>query len=440
MAQVAIDKDFMNKSIQDPKNVGQYSEELPQSEKNKNLARFLLTQNAPLGRETDSVASAYGAESKKRVDSGRDALPLGSKAYDITGGKDVYGKTRTIKQSLARAGGIKVEQFGPEQAKETRSINTYYDEKAKLDEELAKMPAGLQEAYKRVTGYYKLRKETPNEFKPGENRNVKTPVYNFPEDKWKDYTANKDLYDMMLKKKEGEAKQGKPLQPEFDNRLSKEFRAQLINNKSLAPGEDVEADERMYSNPEWDLYNKIKDEYTAKAKQYYPEKDGEFVDELVKHKSADFPKKGRAKEAYDNAYKAYSEGKGSKPVYNDAVNADKEAYNEAKRTWTNTERKARGLPPISKEVWDNVTFGFESDEEKVYKELKYGKGYGGYGYGSGGGGSKKAKIEVPNLSKYTVDVGGSAPKAKLSYKKQSHKSKVAAVGGKPKVTIKKSLV
>ena len=55
------------------------------------------------------------------------------------------------------------------------------------------------------------------------------------------------------------------------------------------------------------------------------------------------------------------------------------------RNWTNDARKTRGLGPIAKEVWDNVSFGFQSDEEKIYKELKYGKGFGGFGFGGGGG-------------------------------------------------------
>ncbi len=231
------------------------------------------------------------------------------------------------------------------------------------------------------------------------------------------------------------------MQPEFDKTLSSEFRKQLISNKALAPGEDVEADQRMYQSSEWDTYSKLKDEYTAEAKKYYPDKgDDTFVDEMVKHQNAPFPKKGSAKQAYDDAYALYAKGQGPKPAYTDAVDADKEAYSTAKFNWTNTERKARGLPPISKETWDNVTFGFQSDEEKVYKELKYGKGYGGYGGGGGGGGSSTASL---NALKYALPLSaGGKFKSPVASKGKAVKVGVKRkdTTAKPKVSIKKSLV
>lgn len=412
IAQLAVDKDFRGKSIKDPENTGQFSEPLPQGQELANQARFLATQNFPLGREADSIISA------------------------ATGQPDIYGKERSLGQAALRAGGIKVEQFGPEQAAKQRSKNQYFDEKAKIDEQLSKMSPAEQEAYKRLTGYYKLREKVPNEFEAGAMRYKKTPVFAFPEDKWKDYTANPNIYSLMEQKKNEEAKRGVPLQPEFDKRLSLEFRKQLINNKSLAPGEDVEADERMYSNPEWDKYQQIKKEYTEKAKKYYPEKDGEFVDELVKHKTADFPQKPAAKVAYDTAYANFVAGKGPKPAFTDAVAQAKEEYTKAKLDWTNNERKARDLPPINPDVWNNVTFGFESDEEKVYKQLKYGKGYGGYGKG----GSRKVSMKAPET--YGTELRAGATIKKPTVKKiamPSSKPKTVAIA-KPKVSMKKSKV
>lgn len=412
IAQLAADKDFRGKSIKDPENTGQFSEPLPQGQELANQARFLATQNFPLGREADSIISA------------------------ATGQPDIYGKERTLGQAALRAAGVKVEQFGPEQAAKQRSKNQYFDEKAKIDEQLAKMTPAEQEAYKRLTGYYKLREKVPNEFEAGAMRYKKTPVFAFPEDKWKDYTANPNIYSLMEQKKNEEAKRGVPLQPEFDKRLSLEFRKQLINNKSLAPGEDVEADERMYSNPEWDKYQQIKKEYTEKAKKYYPEKDGEFIDELVKHKTADFPQKPAAKVAYDTAYANFVAGKGPKPAFTDAVAQAKEEYTKAKLDWTNNERKARDLPPINPDVWNNVTFGFESDEEKVYKQLKYGKGYGGYGKG----GSRKVSMKAPET--YGTELRAGATIKKPTVKKiamPSSKPKTVAIA-KPKVSMKKSKV
>lgn len=409
----AIDKDFRGKSIKDPENSGQFQEPLSTKSQLANRAQTAAMGYIPLANEANSLYSA------------------------VRGQENFYGKKRSPVQAGLRVAGIKVEQYGPEQAKKQRATDEYFKEKAKLDKEVATLPKRDQEAYKRATGYYKLREQVDNEFSPGDKRYKKDAVYNFPEDKWKEYTTSPKLYEMIKKDKERKfKKQGQPIQPEFDNRLSNEFRKQLINNKSQAPGEDVEADQRLYTSSEWDLYEQIKKEYSTAASKYYPaRKDGTFTDELVKRQNAPFPNKPPAKKAYDDAYAAYAKGQGPKPQYNDAVDAAKQQYSDAKFKWTNDERKARGLPPLSKEVWDNVTFGFESDEEKVYKQLKYGKGYGGYGSSSGGSSGSKGFDPY----EYAVSLGSNkTPKPKVYQAKQRKIAKAKI--SKPKVTIKKSKV
>ena len=173
----------------------------------------------------------------------------------------------------------------------------------------------------------------------------------------------------------------------------------------------------MYSNPEWDKYNALKEEYKAKAAKYYPQKNGEFTDELVKHQQAKFPVKGAAKKAYDDAYQSYIKGNGPKPVFTDAVKAEKEAYSEAKRNWTNEERKARGLPAIDKKTWDNKTFGFTSEDSSS-------SGYSKFGYGNGG--SKKEKTQktyigtllgdVPKISSNEIAIRTTPKRAKFKVK------------------------
>lgn len=415
--QLAVDEDFRQRKISDPEQTGQFQSDLPTEEKTKNRARFLATNNLPLGREIDNIVSA------------------------ATGNPDMYGKERSLPQALLRAGGVKVEQFGPEQVKKQEGKNQYFEEKAKIDAEVQKLPKADQEAYKRLTGYYKLREKTTNEFNPSTQRYVKDAVYNFPEDKWKEYQGKPELYDMLLWKKNQQSSKpdGPPLQPEFDNKLSLEFRKQLISNKSLPPGEDVEADARMYSSSEWDTYQQLKKEYTDKASKYYPKSgDDEFKDEMVKHESADFPEKPSAYKAYSDAYTAYSKGQGPKPTFNDEIAAAKDSYSEEKRLWTNKERMARNLPPISKEMWDNVTFGYESDEEKVYKQLKYGKGYGGFG-GYGGGSGDGSFATAKYLSSISPQTSSVKPKATAKAPVKIA-TKAKASSAKPKVSIKKSKV
>jgi hypothetical protein len=395
IVQLGMDKDFRGKSIRDPENTdNRFSRDpLSKEEQAKNALRFLFNNNAPVGREIDQFASAYGAESKKRTDAGESALPLGDKAYDLTGGKDMYGKERNIWQALARNFGFKVEEQGSKQAEDRAGLAAYQDEKAQIERELQDLSPDAQAAYKRLTGFDKLREQVDNEFAPGEKRFKKAEVYDFGEDKWKEYAAHPELYNLMVNKKQREfAKDGKPIPPEFDPKLSESFRRQLIQNKMVAPGDDAELDQRMYSSPEFDYYQNLKDEYKAQAKQYYPQNGDEIVDdETVRHQDAKFPTKPDALKAYSAAYKLYTDGKAEKPQWNDALTAQKEAYNRQTLDWTNTERAARGLPAITWDVWNNPTFGFD--------ESPSGSGFG-FGYGNRGGGSRKP-AEVNTLTELT---------------------------------------
>ena len=358
LVQLAIDKDFSNKSIYDPQNTGQFSlAPLTDQQRMQNALRFILTQNAPLGKEADSLISAS------------------------TNQPDAYGKTRNLPQAIARAMGVKVEQFGQKQVDNLKSTEAYFAEKDQLDKELAMMTPAAQAAYKRLTGYDKLRERVTNEFDPTTTRYKKAPVYNFSEDKWKDYAQNPEIYKLMMKKKQQASitpnQDGKtpPLQPEFDSRLSESFRNQLIQNKMVAPGDDAELDQRMYSSPEWDYYQKLKDEYKVQADAYYPKGDpnAQVVDELVKHQDAKFPDKPDVLKAYGEAYGLYTAGKSVKPEFTDAVKAAKQEYNVATFNWTNAERAARNLPAITWDMWNNPTYGYDSTPSSSY------------GYGSGGG-------------------------------------------------------
>ena len=379
VVQLMADRDFRGKSIQDPavspENKDQFRDApLSDEQKRNNVLRFLFTGNAPLGREIDQTRSA------------------------IKGEPDIYGKTRSVPQAIARDFGFKVEQQGAQQAKDRQSMADYQAEKAQIDKEVEGMSPGAQEAYKRLTGYYKLRDQVPNEFKPGDTRNKKSPQYDFGEDKWRDLAAHPELYKLLVDKKQREfAKDGKPVPPEYDPRLSEEFRRQLIANKSVAPGDDAELDQRMYSQPEWDFYQTLKDRYKETAKKYYKD-DGnqDFTDELVKHQDAKFPEKPALLKAYSAAYKDYLDGKRNKPGFTDEMKALKEQYNHQTLNWTNEERKARGLPAITWDTWNNPTFGFDETPS-------------GFGFGFGGGGSNYNPADHVNAFGKLTSFGSDVP-------------------------------
>jgi hypothetical protein len=111
LIQLAVNRDFRGKPINDPTmTAGQMKYNpttLTPTEQGVNQAKFLGRAYLP-----PPVNSA---------------VDVGSVA---TGGKDMYGRTQTVPQAVARLGGIKVTQYGPEQAQEQRQKDAEYDQYA----------------------------------------------------------------------------------------------------------------------------------------------------------------------------------------------------------------------------------------------------------------------------------------------------------------------
>lgn len=357
LAQTIIDRDFRGKSVQNPDAT--------------NIPLVDPTTGQPLDiRDNPQRAAEYLL---------RSYIPqlndLGNISDATQNKENFYGQNMDVPQSIARLFGLKGEEFTKGDLQKMNDTQRFFDDKANIDKQLEGMSPNEQQAWKRLTGYDKLNAKEPNSF--GGESWKKAAIYNFSEDKWKDYASNPRLYDLMVQKKQQDAaRDGSPIQPEFDERLPASFRKQLIQNKMVAPGDDAELDQRMYSSPEWDYYQKLKDNYTAAADKYYGTSDADFKDELVKNQDAKFPSKPQLYAAYTAAYGKYADGIGAKPDFTDAVKASKDEYNKATFDWTNNARKARGLPAITWDVWNNPTFGFDATPS--------GNGYG-YGGGHGGG-------------------------------------------------------
>ena len=383
-AQIAKDEDFRGKSIQDPDNVkfgdGTTKFEmdpLSADEKRKNVFRFLFNNNAPAGREVDSLFSSLGKE------------PIDGVIGD-SGGEDIYGKKRTPAQAVLRALGVKVEQFGEEQAQEARQTEDYFKRKEEIDRDVEGLDPKTQAAFRRLTGMYKLRDEKDNPFKEGGKINVKAPVYDFSEQKYGEYMQSPELFKLMEKRARMEAEANDaPLNPIFDPRLPESFRLQLIQQKSIAPGDDIELQDRMYEDPLWGTYKAIQDEYKAKGAAYYPESNGEFTDEMVKHQDAPWAEKPPLWKAYTDA-----KARGEDPQWNNELAAVREKFEMDKLNWTNNERKARGLPPIPTEQWFNKTFGYSPEKTSSGYSSGYSRGYGG----GGGGGSSSRQNDTNKLN------------------------------------------
>lgn len=94
---LAIDTDFRGKSILDPEENRYIGSTLTPTEKAKNAARHLiLSYLTPVKKDTLNVIKA------------------------IQGKEDIYGREKTVPQSLASLGGLKIQEFGPAQAQEAR--------------------------------------------------------------------------------------------------------------------------------------------------------------------------------------------------------------------------------------------------------------------------------------------------------------------------------
>lgn len=371
--QAAIDRDFRGKSVQSPDRDGVNvvdPETLQLKDLRDNPRRafeYILRSYVPQATDVANIVDASKGE------------------------ENFYGQKMNVPQTIARLFGLKGEQFDKERLDDMTQRENFFADDAVIKQQLEGMSPAEQEAWKRLTGTYKLDEKEPNAF--GGESWKKAPVYNFSEDKWKDYASNPKLYDLMVEKKRlDNQRDGTPIQPEFDERLPMEFRRQLIQNKIAAPGDDAELDQRMYSAPEWDYYNRLKDEYEMAAKAKYG--DTEFTgDDMVKHQSAKFPEKPAILKQYSAVYGNYLDGKAPKPEWNDELKAAKEVYNKQTFDWTNQERAARGLPAITWDIWNNPTFGFDESPSGS-----------GYGFGGGGGGGSRTVDMTTDLSNFTSTV------------------------------------
>ena len=107
LGQLAVNRDFRGKPISDPNENKYQPSTLTPGEQLINKAKFLGRAYAP-----------------PPVNSAIDVASVAS------GGKDMYGRTQTVPQAVARLGGIKVTQFGSKEAEEYRQKDTEYEQYA----------------------------------------------------------------------------------------------------------------------------------------------------------------------------------------------------------------------------------------------------------------------------------------------------------------------
>jgi hypothetical protein len=411
------DKDFRGKSIRDPENI-EYAKgvkkrpELSQDERSANLRRFLFNQNVPYGRELDAIRSAK--ENKP----------------------DIYGKERSLPQALLRAGGVKVEQYGPEQAQKTRDINKFFEGNVERVKQFIKENPDLKDAYYTFNNPTRDRK-TDKKISP-----LVSP------ERWRVVNADQSGRLFGFLKSEAMAankEDGRPVDPVY-NLPTREQERLVLELRSRPSGDDIEAEEILRATQKWytdfektegayytdnakywegkglggDTQNARVKEYGELYNKMYP-KQSDLVQQYYKLKEKDPDK---AKEFYKtNA---------------DSLSSDFSEYRKQRLDYINAKRKIEGYPPISANAFNNVTFGYEDDERKVYNQLKYGYG-DSFGFG---GGKKKGKKTAGSEYKYAVSstAGGQSAKPKVTVKGTGGVRSTVKRAAQPKVSMQKSRV
>lgn len=415
-----IDKDFRGKSISDPDKEKYPNQPLSTGEQLKNRLKTAAMAYIPLSNEFDSLNSARKGE------------------------ENFYGKKRSLTQAALRTAGIKVEKYGPEEAKAQRGKNEYFEGEYARAKDFLKQNPDLKEAYNKFKGREKDRTTGKNYY------DIVTP------EKWSIIKSDNSgrLYDFLRGEAEkSNKKDGKPVDPVF-KLPTKEQQSIVTELRSRPTGEDIETEEILRATQSW--YNSFekaeRDYYEANTAYYKDKKIPDTAGERSKaYINVKYPEQPAGVKEY---YKLKTDNPdAAKELFKTTNLSDQfDAYAKERLKYINAKRKIEGFPPISETTFDNVTFGFEEDERKVYNELKYGKGYGGYGsrgsrrgggYGSRGGRRGSNPNDNPDKYRISLSAGGSASVANTI-----KKPKVVAKAptspllnyGKGKASLKKSKV
>jgi hypothetical protein len=207
----------------------------------------------------------------------------------------------------------------------------------------------------------------------------------------------------------------------------------VLDLRSRPTGDDIETEEILRATQPWYVnFEKAERDYYAKSSAFFeslglPDTQNQRAKDYA---SIPYPEQSELVKNY-YATKA-QDAEAGKQFFKDNADALSEAFSSYKAErlkYINAKRKIEGFDPIDENTFNNVTFGYEDDERKVYNELAYGKGYGGSGGGSKG--PTKSYLKGPEQV--------ATLKGKISLKSNKPQIKKFAVA-KPKVSIKKSAV
>ena len=289
--------------------------------------------------------------------------------------------------------------------------------------------------------YQEITKTTYNESTKKRESDVITP------EKWSKVYGDSSLklYDYMKQMAEARNKQyGDPIDPLYKLTDKAKIKT-VLELRSTFTGDDKEPKEILKARSPWfaqfqkdeaNYYNSLgkfeedSDFGSSDRKKQYIElgKQNPGIPDISKQKYPIISKYFDMKEKNPDAAKEFYKSNA------DALSAAFEQQKKDRWEWTNQMRSLEGAPAIPWEAFQNVTFGYEDDEEKVARAL-YFKGKSG----SGSGRSRKVSMKNP----YSYGSGLTPRKAKTQTVKKITAPKVKVASSKttkPKVTMKKSKV
>lgn len=407
--QALIDKDFRGKSISDPTNVTydektgtkKYPDDLSTTDKAKNIARRLAVSYGPVGNDADAILSS------------------------ALGKPNTYGDERSLGESAARATGLKVESFDQEKLDEMKGKEVFFEGNVKRVQKF------LEDNPDLAASYYKFNSPTRDRETGKKVSDLVTP------ERWKVVAADSSgrLYEFLKNEAVAQEKEnGRPIDPLFQ--LAPDQVKEVLELRSRPSGDDIEREEILRATQPWYAHFETDERayYDANTKYWDSKGITDTQNERVKKYGAvpypeqsDIMKQYYAVKAQDaNAAKQFFKANANQ------LSSDFDSYRGKKLDYTNAKRQIEGFSPIEPRVFDNVTFGYEDDENDVMKTLKgkqkAGKinmgmtknaegawvpgqsSAGGFGFGSsggkkrrGGGGGRarisKVKAKKPKISK-----------------------------------------
>lgn len=421
MLSTLFDVDYRGKSVADPSGVTSTGKQLfpdnplSEAEKWRNRAQYAVRSYAayPMNEIGDIAASIRGdAKNEQMADSGN--VPDNSgKDFLAREGYNTSGSLKNVGQSIGRLLGVRVQQYGSQQAQEERDKEKMFAGFADVDKFKQSLDNKTRQWFESAHGSVKNRDGSVTEFTDDPLYVVKRAGDLLDDKK---FEAEKQ-YAYLQNKQDG-----KPIDPIFN--LSRDLRLKVLQKKQLPPGAKDPELSNLYTQ-EWyqDLQNQQEKYYAAK--QAYNSSKGYKNNTAENTYPTAPPAIQRVMDQFNNLPKGT--GARSQWIRNNpqAFAAMKDQWAK-KDHWENQQRIGRGL--AATEGAEGVANGFQNSSS------------GGSGFASGGGGNYQKNAGSAYKYAVRLNAGGSVAKPKVTAKGLKSVRSVARANTQPKVSLKKSLV